>query len=115
VSSEALAHQRPTLLGQLPTGKAPDSSSLTGYCRGLPEGQLSAFCIHGASRHLYPQRHHIGGQPVVDAPPADGLVICAKNVRAPLADGINTGELRAIDAMGPRFPSPEMVTAAAAL
>lgn len=46
---------------------------------------------------------------------ASGLVICAENVRAPLADGTATGDLRAIDALGLRFPSPEMVTAAAAL
>jgi len=46
---------------------------------------------------------------------AGGLVTCAENVRGPLADGIATGELRAIDALGLRFPSPEMVTAAAAL
>jgi hypothetical protein len=44
-----------------------------------------------------------------------GLVICAENVRDSLLDGIATGELRAIDALGLRFPSPEMVTAAAAL
>ncbi|WP_141214019.1 rolling circle replication-associated protein [Mycobacterium marinum] len=44
-----------------------------------------------------------------------GLVICAENVRDSLADGIATAELRAIDALGLRFPSPEMVTAAAAL
>ena len=46
---------------------------------------------------------------------AGGLVICAKNVRDSLADRVATGELRAIDALGLRFPSPEMVTAAAAL
>jgi hypothetical protein len=46
---------------------------------------------------------------------AGGLVICAENVRDPLAEGIATGELRAIDALGLRFPSPEMVKAAAAL
>jgi len=46
---------------------------------------------------------------------AGGLVICAENVRAPVDDGIATGELRAIDALGLRFPSPEMVTSAAAL
>jgi hypothetical protein len=46
---------------------------------------------------------------------ANGLVICPKSVRAPLFDGIETGEPRAIDALGLRFPSPEMVTAAAAL
>lgn len=46
---------------------------------------------------------------------AGGLVICAENVRDSLADGVVTGDLRAIDALGLRFPSPEMVTAAAAL
>jgi hypothetical protein len=45
----------------------------------------------------------------------NGLVICAKSVRDPLLDGIATGDLRAIDALGLRFPSPEMVTAVAAL
>ncbi|MBU9763278.1 hypothetical protein FR943_05400 [Mycobacterium sp. TNTM28] len=47
--------------------------------------------------------------------PVGGLVICAENVRRPVGDGIATGELRAIDALGLRFPNPEMVTAAAAL
>jgi hypothetical protein len=46
---------------------------------------------------------------------AGGLVICAENVRESVDDGIATGELRAVDALGLRFPSPEMVTAAAAL
>ena len=46
---------------------------------------------------------------------AGGLVICAENVRESVDDGIATGELRAIDALGLRFPTPEMVTAAAAL
>ena len=53
--------------------------------------------------------------PATGRPAAGGLVICAENVRDPVADGIATGELRAIDALGLRFPSPEMVTAAAAL
>ncbi|WP_182858860.1 rolling circle replication-associated protein [Mycobacteroides abscessus] len=46
---------------------------------------------------------------------AGGLVICAENVRESVDDGVETGELRAIDALGLRFPSPEMVAAAAAL
>lgn len=46
---------------------------------------------------------------------AGGLVICAENVRESVDDGISTGELQAIDALGFRFPSPEMVTDAAAL
>lgn len=44
-----------------------------------------------------------------------GLVICAENVRDPVLDGVPTGDLRAVDALGLRFPSPGMVTAAAAL
>lgn len=47
--------------------------------------------------------------------PNDGLVICAKNVRDQPTEGIATDELRAVDALGLRFPSPDMVTAAAAL
>lgn len=46
---------------------------------------------------------------------AGGLVICAENVRESVNDGVARGELRAIDALGLQFPSPEMVTAAAAL
>lgn len=46
---------------------------------------------------------------------AGGLVICAKNVREPVDDGTATGYLRAIEALALRFPSPEMVTTAAAL
>ncbi|OWM02975.1 hypothetical protein B7435_13195 [Mycolicibacterium peregrinum] len=41
--------------------------------------------------------------------------MCAENVRESVGDEISIGELRAIDALGLRFPSPEMVTAAAAL
>ncbi|WP_239591513.1 rolling circle replication-associated protein [Mycolicibacterium tusciae] len=53
--------------------------------------------------------------PSLNPAAAGGLVICAENVRESVRDGISTGELRAIDALGLRFPSPEMVTAAAAL
>ncbi|WP_241010741.1 rolling circle replication-associated protein [Mycobacterium camsae] len=66
-------------------------------------------------------RESDSGRPDVDRgnglnpAPAGGLVICAENVRDSLADGVATGDLRAIDALGLRFPSPEMVTAAAAL
>lgn len=45
-----------------------------------------------------------------------GLVICAKNVRTP--DDRDLGsqrQWRAVDALGMRFPSPEMVQSAAAL
>src|SRR5690349_18529895 len=62
-------------------------------------------------------RATVAGRTSTEAPdlsPAmdGGLVICAENVRDQLADGIATAELRAIDALGLRFPSPEMVTAA---
>lgn len=66
-------------------------------------------------------RESDSGRPDVDRgtglnpAPAGGLVICAENVRDSLADGVATSDLRAIDALGLRFPSPEMVTAAAAL
>lgn len=53
--------------------------------------------------------------PSLNPAAAGGLVICAENVRDSVDDGIATGELRAIDALGLRFPSPEMVAAAAAL
>lgn len=53
--------------------------------------------------------------PSLNPATARGLVICAENVRESADDGIAAGELRAIDALGLRFPSPEMVTAAAAL
>ncbi|AWG66555.1 rolling circle replication-associated protein [Mycobacteroides abscessus] len=46
---------------------------------------------------------------------AGGLVICAENVRESVHDASAARELRAIDALGLRFPSPEMVAAAAAL
>ncbi|WP_139360867.1 hypothetical protein [Mycobacterium sp. D16R24] len=55
------------------------------------------------------------GAPDLTPPVDGGLVICAENVRDPLLDGIAIGELRALDALGLRFPSPEMVSAAAAL
>ncbi|MDZ4267348.1 MAG: hypothetical protein U1D00_16930, partial [Mycobacterium sp.] len=53
--------------------------------------------------------------PSLNPATAGGLVICAENVRESVDGGVATGELRAMDALGLRFPSPEMVTAAAAL
>ncbi|WP_423488473.1 rolling circle replication-associated protein [Mycobacteroides sp. PCS013] len=46
---------------------------------------------------------------------AAGLVICAKNVRTQVSGDREARELRASDALGLRFPSPEMVASAAAL
>lgn len=78
-----------------------------------------------ASNHQSPTRHrrraarhpHLTAHEATGLNPAaaGGLVICAENVRDSVDDGIATGELRAIDALRLRFPSPEMVTAAAAL
>ncbi|SHU30355.1 Uncharacterised protein [Mycobacteroides abscessus subsp. bolletii] len=45
----------------------------------------------------------------------DGLVICAKKVRTPDTEDSEARECRAADALGMRFPSPEMVQSAAAL
>lgn len=53
--------------------------------------------------------------PGLSPAPAGGLVICAENVRESVGDSIATGELRAIDALALRFPTPKMVTEAAAL
>ena len=53
--------------------------------------------------------------PAAGRPEAGGLVICAENVRDPIAEGATDRELRASDALGLRFPSPQMVAAAAAL
>lgn len=46
---------------------------------------------------------------------AAGLVICAKNVRNPAAQESGVWEWRASDALGLRFPSPDMVASAATL
>jgi len=52
----------------------------------------------------------------VDRVPAgtNGLVICAKSVRNAVDDGVGE-ELSAADALGLRFPSPDLVASAAAL
>ena len=61
-----------------------------------------------------------------DKPQVSGYLVRLKSGRSPvrsrpwpptepIGDGIATGELRAIDALRLRFPSPELVTAAAAL
>lgn len=53
--------------------------------------------------------------PAAGRPAAGGLVVCAENVREPIAEGVADRELRASDALGLRFPSPQLVAAAAAL
>jgi hypothetical protein len=46
---------------------------------------------------------------------AGGLVLCAKSVRAQVGADADGAEWRASDALGLRFPSPELVTSAASL
>ena len=106
------------------TGSTPSLDGSTSVSEQPPLGLGSAGASDGgrsrAPEAARPQgaRATAFGRASTEAPdldPAGGLVICAENVRESVDDGIATGELRAIDALGLRFPSPEMVTAAAAL
>lgn len=108
------------------TGPTSSINGATSVSEQSPFGPGSAgTSVDGRSREpeaARPQgaRASAFGRTSTEAPDlnpatACGLVICAKNVRDPLCDGIKTPDLRAIDALGLRFPSPEMVTAAAAL
>ncbi|MDR3661163.1 MAG: hypothetical protein P4L86_12370, partial [Mycobacterium sp.] len=108
------------------TGSTPSTTSATSASEQSPsEHGCAGASVDGRSRAPEAARPQGGrasafGRTSTEAPglnpaSAGGLVICAKNVREPVGDEIATGELRAIDAMGLRFPSPEMVTAAAAL
>jgi len=104
------------------TPSAGGSSAPDGPPFGLGSAGAS---VDGRSRAPEAARPQGGRAPAVgrtstEAPglnpaAAGGLVICAENVRESVDDGTATGELRAIDALGLRFPSPEMVAAAAAL
>lgn len=104
------------------TPPAGGSSAPDGPRFGL--GSAGA-AVDGRSRAPEAARPQGGRAPAVDrtsteAPSlnlatAGGLVICAENVRESVGDEIAAGELRAIDALGLRFPSVEMVAAAAAL
>lgn len=106
-----------------PTPSTHGSASVSQHPR-VPHGSAGAS-VDGRSRapEAAPAagRESDSGRPDVNRgtglnpATAGGLVICAENVRAPFLDGIATGDLRAIDALGLRFPSPEMVTAAAAV
>ncbi len=101
-----------------------DGSTFTAEHPSLERGSAGAS-VAGRSRAPEAARPQGARATVVDrtsteAPgltpaAAGGLVICAENVRDAVDDGTAIGELRAIDALGLRFPSPEMVTAAAAL
>lgn len=109
---------------------ATGSTSSAGGSTSSPSGPAfrhgsAGGSVDGRSRAPEAARPQGGRTPAVgrtstEAPglipaAAGGLVICAENVRESVRDGISTGELRAIDALGLRFPSPEMVAAAAAL
>ena len=108
------------------TGSTPSASEPTSASEQPSFGHGSAGAsVDGRSRAPEAARPR-GGRAIAfdrtstEAPglnpaTAGGLVICAENVREAVVDGTATGELRAIDALGLRFPSPEMVTAAAAL
>ncbi|MCH9731777.1 MAG: hypothetical protein K0U84_19210 [Actinomycetia bacterium] len=108
------------------TGPKPQTDGSTFASEDPPFRHGSAGAsVDGRSRApeaARPQgaRATVVGRTATEAPglsPAmdGGLVICAENVRESVDDGIATGALRAIDALGLRFPTPEMVTAAAAL
>lgn len=108
------------------TGSTPSTNGTTSAFEEPPCGLgSSGASVDGRSRApeaARPQgaRATAFGSTSTEAPDlkpgsAGGLVICAENVRESVGDGIAAGELRAIDALGLRFPSPEMVTAAAAL
>lgn len=108
------------------TDSTPSADGSTSAPDGPPFRHGSAGAsVDGRSRAPEAARPQGGRAPAVgrtstEAPgvnpaAAGGLVICAENVRESVGDGIATGELRAIDALGLRFPSPEMVAAAAAL
>lgn len=104
------------------TRSAGGSSAPDGPPFGL---DFAAASVDGRSRAPEAARPQGGRAPAVgrtstvapglDPGAAGGLVICAENVRESVDGGVATGELRAMDALGLRFPSPEMVTAAAAL
>ncbi len=109
-----------------PTGSTLSAGGSTSAPDGPPTGPGSpGASVDGRSRAPEAARPQGGratavGRTSTEAPglnpaAAGGLVICAENVRESVRDGIATGELRAIDALGLRFPSPEMVAAAAAL
>ncbi|SIC45928.1 rolling circle replication-associated protein [Mycobacteroides abscessus] len=108
------------------TGPTPSTNGRTSASEQPSYGHGSAgAAVDGRSRPPEAARPQGGratafGRTSTEAPSlnpvaAGGLVICAENVRESVDDVIATGELRAIDALGLRFPSPEMVTAAAAL
>ncbi|WP_134430929.1 rolling circle replication-associated protein [Mycobacterium ulcerans] len=98
------------------TSASQHSSSRHGVAAASVDGRSRApEAAQAAGRESHSGRPDVDRGTGFNPARAGGLVICAENVRVSLADGVATGDLRAIDALGLRFPSPEMVTAAAAL
>ncbi len=100
--------ERPTL--QLETTRTAsrntDGAADAGRPR-VPEAAKAAGRESGSGRSD-------GGSGVGRVPAGTtGLVICAKSVRDSVGDGVNA-ELSAADALGLRFPSPDLVASAAA-
>lgn len=75
----------------------------------MPEARRAAGHESGSG---WPDNGHGAGHTTARS---GGLVICAKNVRTPDQPGSGDREWRVVDALGMRFPSPEMVGSAAAL
>jgi hypothetical protein len=108
------------------SGSTPSTQGFTSASQSPPVRQAAAGAPVGG-RSRAPEAAQAAGRESASGRPdvnrgtglnparAGGLVICAENVREPAADGIAIRDLRAVDALGLRFPSPEMVTAAAAL
>ena len=101
----------------------PTADSLTGMLSGAPRWAARAFCIHRAIEHRYPQqrtgcggRRRSPGPAGAEAPPADGLVICAKSRRAgQAADSLADPASTVLDLWSSGFPSTELVRVAAAM
>jgi hypothetical protein len=110
-----------SVAGPTPSTHGPPSASQHPSLRHGPAGasvdgrSRAPEAAQAAGRESDSGRPDVNRSTGLNPATAGGLVICAENVRDPLNDGVATGELRAIDALGLRFPSPEMVTAAAAL
>ena len=102
-SASAPASESQPLSGFGAAGNSVDGRSRAPEAARPQGGRATAF--GGTSTEL----------PAAGRPEAGGLVICAENVRDPIAEGATDRELRASDALGLRFPSPQMVAAAAAL
>lgn len=84
--------------------------------RAVADGRRSRRCrAPEARRAVGRESAAVRQERTADGQSRAGLVICAKNVRNPEKPGSGDREWRATDALDMRFPSPEMVNAAAAM